>query len=251
MTYSLRQLMIAAAAREIRDGEHVFVGMRLPLLAFLVAKGTHAPDAIGYYENGVIRQSPAARMLYTMSDPPNILGATLCTDMLGVMAPLQRGRIDLGFIGGAEVDRLGNLNTSYVAGEGKTVRLPGSGGGSDIASLAHRLVIIMPHERRRLVERVSYITSSGYGDGSGWRQRVGLKRGGPSALITSLAVFRFDRASGEAFVASVHPGVTMEQVKEQTGWAVRFADDLRETSAPWGEELEVIRRYDPSGFWSS
>lgn len=251
MTFSLRQLMIAAAAREIRDGEHVFVGMRLPLLAFLVAKGTHAPDATGYYENGVIRCSPAGRMLYTMSDPPNIAGATCCTDMLGVMAPLQRGRIDLGFIGGAEADRFGNLNTSYVQTGDKLVRLPGSGGGSDIASLAHRLVIIMPHEKRRLVERVSYVTSPGHGDGNGWRERAGLKRGGPAALITSLAVFRFDRASGEAFVASIHPGVSKEQVREATGWNVRFASDVETTPEPREDELAVIARFDPSGFWSA
>lgn len=243
--------MIAAAAREIRDGEHVFVGMRLPLLAFLVAKGTHAPDATGYYENGVIRCSPAGRMLYTMSDPPNIAGATCCTDMLGVMAPLQRGRIDLGFIGGAEVDRFGNLNTSYVHTGDTLVRLPGSGGGSDIASLAHRLVIIMPHEKRRLVERVSYVTSPGHGDGNGWRERAGLKRGGPAALITSLAVFRFDRASGEAFVVSIHPGVTRDSIEQQTGWPVRFAENVAMTEAPSEQELAVIQQFDPEGFWSS
>src|SRR5213075_1892613 len=109
-TYSLGELMVAAAAREIRDGEVVFVGMRLPLIAFVVAKRTHAPNAVGLFENGVIRATPAPELIYTMADPPNILGATQCLDMMGVMSLLQSGRVDLGFLGSAEVDRFGNLN---------------------------------------------------------------------------------------------------------------------------------------------
>src|SRR5437879_11544818 len=114
MQYTLNELMVAAAAREIKDSEVVFVGMRLPLIAFVVAKKTHAPNAIGLFENGVIRSTPAAELIYTMADPPNILGATQCLDMLGVMSLLQSGRVDLGFLGAAEVDRFGNLNYTEV-----------------------------------------------------------------------------------------------------------------------------------------
>src|ERR671923_967696 len=115
--YTLNELMVASAAREIRDGEVVFVGMRLPLIAFVVAKKTHAPNAIGLFENGVIRTSPASELIYTMADPPNLLNATQCLDMLGVMSLLQSGRVDVGFLGAAEVDRFGNLNSTEVSTE--------------------------------------------------------------------------------------------------------------------------------------
>src|SRR5215467_14944971 len=142
MPYTLNELMVAAAAREIQDGEVVFVGMRLPLIAFVVAKKTHAPTAIGLFENGVVRSTPAPELIYTMADPPNILRATQCLDMLGVMGLLQSGRVDLGFLGAAEVDRFGNLNSTQVQGPHGLIRLPGSGGACDIASLAHRFVAL-------------------------------------------------------------------------------------------------------------
>src|SRR5215472_4059807 len=177
MSYTLNELMVAAAAREIRDGEVVFVGMRLPLIAFVVAKRTHAPNAVGLFENGVIRTTPAPELIYTMADPPNILGATQCLDMLGVMSLLQSGRVHLGFLGAAEVDRFGNLNSTEVQSPKGMVRLPGSGGACDIASLAQRFVVFLEHTRQRLPERVSYITSPGNGDGPSWRKHVGLPRG--------------------------------------------------------------------------
>src|SRR5436309_11346985 len=179
-SYSLNELMVCAAAREICDGELVFVGMRLPLIAFVVAKKTHAPNAVGIFENGVIRNSPASQLIYTMADPPNILGATQCLDMLSVMSLLQSGRVHLGFLGAAEVDRYGNLNSTQVRGPKGLIRLPGSGGACDIASLARRFVVLLDHDMQRLPERVSYITSPGNGEGGNWRQRVGLPRGGPS-----------------------------------------------------------------------
>ena len=266
--------MVAAAAREIKDGEVAFVGMRLPLIAFVVAKKTHAPNAIGLFENGVIRATPSSELLYTMADPPNILGATQCLDMLGVMSLLQSGRVDLGFLGAAEVDRFGNLNSTQVRtmqtrttpraagakpesgeGAGKLVRLPGSGGACDIASLAHRFVALLEHAKNRLPERVSYITSPGNGDGVRegvpWRKRVGLPRGGPSAVITSKAVLRFDVASGEAYLASHHPGVSVEEVLANTGWPLRVADVVTETAAPSEAELKAIHEYDTKGFWTS
>src|SRR6516165_1748753 len=172
--YSLGELMVCAAAREIHDHEVVFVGMRLPLIAFVVAKKTHAPNAVGLFENGVIRNTAAEELVYTMGDTPNIKGATQCLDMLGVMSLLQGGRVDVGFLGAAEVDRFGNLNSTEVRSGERLIRLPGSGGASDIASLAHRFVVLLDHTRRRLPERVSYITSPGNGDGRGWRKRVGL-----------------------------------------------------------------------------
>lgn len=248
--YTPGELMIARAAREIRDGEVVFVGMRLPLLAFLLAKTTHAPTAVGLFENGVLRDSPAEAPLITMSDSPNILGARMCMGMETVMGLLQSGRVQLGFIGGAEVDRFGNLNTTRVSDGERAVRLPGSGGACDIASLAHRLVAVMKHEKRRFVERVGYVTSPGYGTGGAWRAEQGLVRGGPAAVITDKAVLTFDPTSREMVLSSVHPGVTVDDVRALTGWPLAVASHVATTEEPTPDDLAAIRRFDPEGFWS-
>jgi len=248
--YTLGELMVATAAREIRDREVVFVGMRLPLIAFVVAKRTHAPNAIGLFENGVIRATPARELIYTMADPPNILGATQCLDMLGVMSLLQSGRVHLGFLGAAEVDRFGNLNSTQVEGAKGLVRLPGSGGACDIASLAQGFVVLLEHSKQRLPERVSYITSPGNGDGPGWRQRVGLPRGGPSAVITTKAVLRFGK-DGAAYLASVHPGVELDDVVSNTGWKLQISETLSQTPEPTRAELTAIREYDRDAFWTA
>jgi glutaconate CoA-transferase subunit B len=250
LNYSLSELMVCAAAREIRDGELVFVGMRLPLIAFVVAKKTHAPHAIGLFENGVIRSTPASQLIYTMADPPNIRDATQCLDMLGVMSLLQSGRVDLGFLGAAEVDRFGNLNSTQVHGEHGMVRLPGSGGACDIASLAHRFVVLLEHKKERLPERAAFMTSPGNGDGPGWRKRVGLPRGGPSAVITTKAVLRFGK-DGEAYLGSIHPGVDLEDVLANIGWKLKMADAVETTAEPSSAELQAIREYDKEGFWTS
>jgi glutaconate CoA-transferase subunit B len=248
--YTLNELMVVAAAREIKDGEIVFVGMRLPLIAFVVAKKTHAPNAIGLFENGVIRSTPSPELIYTMADPPNIRGATQCLDMMSVMGLLQSGRVNLGFLGAAEVDKYGNLNSTQVNGKNGIVRLPGSGGACDIASMAHRFVSLLEHGKHRLPERVSYITSPGNGDGAGWRKRVGLPRGGPSAVITSKCVLRFGE-DGEAYVSTIHPGVTVEDVVANTGWKLKVAADWKPTPEPNQAELKAIRDYDTKGFWTS
>jgi glutaconate CoA-transferase subunit B len=250
--YTAQELMVAAAAREIADGELVFVGMRLPVLAFAVARSTHAPTALGLYEVGLMRAAPAEAFLGTMGDPPNVVGALWATRMSNVMALLAQGLVDLGFIGGAEVDRYGNLNTSYIGDfRSPAVKLPGSGGGADIAILSRRWVTLMSHEKRRLVERVSYITSPGHGDGTpGWRARNGLPGGGPASIVTTLGVLRFPPQGGEAFLASFHPGHSAEEVRAATGWDLKLAPDVRETLSPSDAELAQIRRYDPEGFWT-
>ncbi|HWX55695.1 MAG TPA: CoA-transferase [Verrucomicrobiae bacterium] len=248
--YTLNELMVVAAAREIKDGEIVFVGMRLPLIAFVVAKKTHAPNATGLFENGVVRSTPSPELIYTMADPPNIKGATQCLGMMEVMGLLQAGRVHLGFLGAAEVDKFGNLNSTQVQGKNGTVRLPGSGGACDIASLAHRFVALLEHTKHRLTERVSYITSPGNGEGTGWRRRVGLQHGGPAAVITSKCVLRFGD-DGEAYLATIHPGVTVDDVLANTGWKLKIADDVKSTVEPTQAELKAIRDYDKAGFWTN
>jgi glutaconate CoA-transferase subunit B len=242
--------MVAAAAREIHDGELVFVGMRLPMIAFAVAKRTHAPGAIGLFENGVIRDTPAPELLYTMGDPANVLGATYCGDMLSVMSLLQQGRVNVGFLGAAEVDRFGNLNTTWGSRDGQQIRLPGSGRACDIASLSQRTVVLLEHNRHRLVPKVGHITSPGNGTGNGWRRRQGLPaRSGPSAIITTMGVLRFGE-DGEGYLASVHPDVNVEDVLSNTGWTLRVADDLAVTAKPTDVELAVIREIDANRFWT-
>jgi len=251
--YTPQELMVVAAAREIADGELVFVGMRLPLLAFGLAKRTHAPSAIGIFENGLVRDHVPPPDLYTMSDAPNVCDGAWATGLVDVMQLLQRGDVNLGFIGGAEVDRFGNINTSVIgSADAPQVKLPGSGGGADIACLAQRLVSLMEHDRRRLRERVDFITSPGYGDGTpDWRQRQGLVRGGPSAVITTLGVLRFDPSSHEAFLASYHPFTSPTEVQANTGWSLQLDEDCAPTPPPTPDELRLIREADPHGFWTS
>src|ERR1700716_1052251 len=245
--YTAQELMVAVASREIRDGDLVFVGMRLPMLAYAVARNAHAPSARGLFEVGLMRDQPADACLGTMGDPPNVAGALWATRMSNAMALLAQGEVDLGFIGGAEVDRFGNLNTSYVGDPASpTVKLPGSGGGADIAILSRRWVTLMSHERRRLVERVSFVTSPGHGDGTaGWRKGNGLLGAGPVAIVTTLCVFRFPEGGGEAYLDSIHPGHSLEDVRANTGWPVEPRADVKETRAPTAFEIEVIRKVRP------
>ena len=248
--YSTQELMIIAAAREIRDGELVFVGMRLPITAYGVARLTHAPNAVGMFEGGVMRYAPAEETLYTMCDPANQRNAAWTTGLIQVMGHLQAGRVDAGFIGGAEIDRWGNINTSYIGGlEDVQVKLPGSGGAADIAAMSKRLIAIMNHEKRRLVERVSYITSPGYINGEGGRAKAGIAVGGPAAVITDKAVLRPHGPAKELHLSSVHPGHTADEVIENTGWELKTAPDMTETPAPSDAEMTALHQVDREGFW--
>lgn len=252
MTVTPRERMVLRAAREIREGETVFVGTRLPLLAYLVAKATHARGATALYENGLIREEAAREILFTMGDPPNILDATCASTTIDVMGMMQAGRVDLGILGAAEVDRYGNLNSTEVPAEGgATVRLPGSGGAADILSLARRTIVLVPQEKRRLVERVAFRTSPGRGDGAGWRERVGLPSGGgPSAIVTTHAVFRFDRAIEEAYLYEIYPGVSVDHMLVRMSWEPRIAQPVGLTRPFSDEEIGALRRIDPEGFWT-
>jgi len=248
--YSTQELMIIAAAREIRDGELVFVGMRLPITAYGVARLTHAPNAVGMFEGGVVRDAPAEETLYTMCDPANQRNAAWTTGLIQVMGHLQAGRVDAGFIGGAEIDKWGNINTSYIGGrEDVQVKLPGSGGAADIAAMSKRLIAIMNHEKRRLVERVSYVTSPGYIDGEGGRARAGIAAGGPAAVITDKAVLRPHGPANELHLSSVHPGHTADEVIGNTGWELKTAPGMTETPAPGEAEMTALHQVDREGFW--
>jgi glutaconate CoA-transferase subunit B len=247
--YSIQELMIIAAAREINDGELVFVGMRLPITAYGVARLTHAPNAVGLFECGVARYAPASDMLYTMGDPPNQLNAAWCTGLIPVMSQLQRGRVDAGFIGGAEVDRFGNVNTSYIGDFNKPkIKLPGSGGAADIAAMAGRLLVIINHQKRRLVEKVDYVTSPGYLDGGDSRAKAGLG-GGPAAIITDRGILRPLGALNEMHLASIHDGHSVDEVRDNTGWDLKISPDLVDTPPPTDGEMAALHEIDKEGFW--
>ncbi len=248
--YSTQELMIVAAAREIADGEVVFVGMRLPIMAFGVARLTHAPNTVGLFECGIVRHEPADDMLYTMGDPPNQIGAAWLTGTVQLMGMLQAGRVDIGFIGGAEIDRFGNINSSYIGDfRAPKVKLPGSGGAADIAAMSGRLLAIMNHEKHRLVPKVSYVTSPGWLDGGTSRAASGLRRGGPTATITDRAILRPHGPDGELHLASWHPDESADSVRAHTGWDLKLLAGARETPPPNAAELEALHRIDRDGFW--
>ncbi len=251
MEYTPQELMVAAAAREIHDGEVVFVGMRLPLIAFALARRPTRPRRSACSSAGSCAIRPRPELLYTMGDGPNIAGATWCARMADLMGMLQAGANRPGL---SAVPRSTAMAISTPPISARAPRRRSScraaAAPSDIACLSQRLLIIMAHERRRFVERVGYITSPGYGDGPGWRERVGLPRGGPAAVITTLGVLGFDPATKEAVLRSYHPGQSPETLRASTGWDLKVAGDAGETPAPTAEELAIIRRYDPQGFWT-
>ena len=252
LEFSTQELMIIAAAREIKDGERIFVGMRLPITAYGVARLTHAPNAVGLFESGVARYQPADGMLYTMCDGPNQVGAAWTTGLIQMMGLLSGGRIHAGFIGGAEIDRFANINTSYIGNiDAPKIKLPGSGGAPDIAPMAERLIIAINHEKRRLVERVDYITSPGFLDGGDARKKLGLPGRGPAVVITDRAILRPHGPSNELHLASIHPGHTVDEVMDNTGWDLKSIPGFEETTPPNKDELVALRRIDKEGFWRS
>ena len=244
--FSPQELMVCQAARQLRDGEVVFVGIGLPNLACNLARRLHAPKLVLVYESGAVGADPK-RLPISIGDP------SLVTNSLGVFSMfdvfsfyLQRGLIDVGFLQGVQIDRFGNLNTTVIGDyQRPKVRLPGSGGACEIAILAKRVFVIAPQSKRSFPERVDFITSPGFIDGPEGRRKLGLPGGGPVMVITNLGCYEF--SDGEMVLTSLHPGCTVEQVRENTGWDVRISPQLKTTEVPNDEELRIIREdLDPS-----
>jgi glutaconate CoA-transferase subunit B len=247
MEYTRSELMAISAARELKDGEIIFVGIGLPNLATNLAKRTHAKNIKMIYEAGVIGANPT-RLPLSIGDPCLVSGAQSVCSMFEVFALyLQAGRIDVGFLEGAQIDKFGNIN-STVIGDYKTpkVRLPGSGGACDIASLARRILIITRHDKRRFPEKVDFVTSPGFLGGKTERERLKLEGGGPEEVITDLGIMKFDRETGEMMLTSLHPGVKVEEVKQNTGWDIKISKDLEVTKEPSENELTILRELDPT-----
>jgi glutaconate CoA-transferase subunit B len=236
------EMMTVAAARALPDGATCLVGIGLPSTAANVARRLHAPRLVLVYESGTIGSRPPSLPL---SIGDGILAETADT-VVGVVEMfnywLQPGRIDIGFLGAAQLDRFANINTTVVGRyEQPDVRLPGAGGAPEIASSCREVIIVLRHGRDKLVETLDFVTSVGYGAGPGDRARLGLRGGGPSRVITDLGLLAPDPATCELVLTHVHPGVTVEQVRTATGWDLRLAEGLETTPPPTAEELEAVR----------
>jgi glutaconate CoA-transferase subunit B len=239
------ELMTVNAARLLRDGDVVFVGVGLPNLACNLARRTHAPGLVMIYEAGVIGAQPE-RLPLSIGDPTLVSGALSVCSMWEIFAfYLQRGLVSVGFMGGAQIDRFGNVNATVIGPYAHPkVRLPGSGGATEIAAWADRCYFITPHEKRRFPPRVDFHTSAGFLGGRAERQAAGLRGGGPAAVVTDLGILEPDD-NGELVLAAVHPGVDPEQALAQTGWDLRRLSTLRTTDPVAGDELSLLRQLDP------
>jgi glutaconate CoA-transferase subunit B len=240
--FTPNEMMTVAAARALKNDDVCFVGIGLPSAACNLARLTHAPGITLIYESGTIGTKPTVL-------PLSIGDGELCnTALTTVSVPemfrywLQGGRISIGFLSGAQVDRFANINTTVVGPYDKPkVRLPGGGGAPEIATSCGEIFIIMRQSKRSFVEKLDFVTSLGHGEGGDHRGRLGVKTKGPTRLVTDLCIFEPDPRSKEMTVVSVHPGITRQQIAENTGWPVRYAGSVAETPPPSAEELRVLR----------
>ena len=243
-TWTADEMMTVAAARSLRDGAACFVGIGLPSTAANLARRLHAPNLVLIYESGPIGAKPD-RLPLSIGD--GIL-ATTADSVVSVPEIfnywLQPGRIDVGFLGAAQLDRFGNINTTVIGGDYQhpKVRLPGAGGAPEIAASCREVFVIVRQSRRAFVERVDFVTSVGYGRGPGDRERLGLRGRGPVRVITDLGVLEPDPETCELTLTALHPGVGIDQAREATGWELRVADQLAATEPPTEQELAVLRR---------
>jgi glutaconate CoA-transferase subunit B len=245
-------MMIVAAARELAGQRVCFVGVGLPNIAVNLAARTVAPDLRLVYESGVFGARPA-RLPLSIGDPTIVTGAVAVTSMLELFGYyLQRGLVDVGFLGAAQIDRFGNINTTVIGDYAHPrTRLPGSGGACEIAINARKVFVIMRQSTRSFVERIDFRTSPGNLGGAEAAARIRREQGwmgsGPSVVVTDLGIYHFDD-DGEMRLDSLHPGATLERVRASMGWEVRLAADLADTPAPTAEELRLIREeLDPAG----
>ncbi len=241
MTYTRQELMIIEAARRLHDGDIVFVGTGLPLLATTLAQRRHAPNVVMVIESGVI--APLVRPTpISVSDPKVMHRAVKLGTLREVLGSLlQRGLVDVGFLGGAQIDRYANINSTLIARAGGFRRLPGSGGANDMASHCRRLLIVTQHEKRRFPERCDYVTSPGFLDGPGGRERVGLNPQFAVTVVTDLAVMASDPQTCALGITELMPGITVDDVIAQTGFTPGIAPHLRDVAPPAPEDLKVLR----------
>ena len=251
LSYSSSELLIINSARLLQDGDVVFVGVGLPNLACNLAKRTHAPNLLMIYEAGIIGAHPS-RLPLSIGDPTLVSGALSVCSMYDIFTLyLQRGNVDVGFLGGAQIDRYGNINATVIGEYGKPkVRLPGSGGSKEIAAWANRCYVMTFHQKRRFPEKVDFMTSAGFLSGRNERTEANLRGNGPQAIITDLGIMKPDQ-TGELILTSLHPNKTKAQAIENTGWELKCADNLPITDPPSHDELAILREeLDPTGIYT-
>ncbi|GBF35255.1 3-oxoadipate CoA-transferase subunit B [Desulfocucumis palustris] len=249
-SYTASELMAITTAKEFKDWEVAFVGIGIPLVAGILAKRFHAPNLSIVYESGCIGPEKY-RVDFNVGDSSAADEALCLTSEWHVFGDLQAGYYDIGVLGGAQIDRFGNLNTTAIYGEGDykrpKVRLPGSGGGNDIGSSVGRVVIMMRLEKHRFVPRVDFLTTPGFLDGTpGARERAGLLGGGPVAVVTSKCVFRFHPETREMYLDTIYPGVEVDEIRQSVGWDLLVANELKVAEDPGEAELAALRAADPA-----
>lgn len=240
--YTPEEIMTSVASRELRDGEVVFVGIGLPNLACNLARATHAPRLLMIYESGAVGAMPE-RLPVSIGDPALVTGSLMVCGMADVFQFfLQNGRIEVGFLGGAQVDRFGNINTTVVGSyEHPRVRLPGSGGASEIAIHAKRTLVIGRMSPRAFPERVDFVTSPGHRSGGSTRRELGMPGAGPVRIITDKCVLEADPETGEMVLAAVYPGVDLATVRAGVGWPLRQTTRVEAIDPPSSEEVRLLR----------
>ena len=248
--YNLMELMVCVAARQLEDSKTAVIGTGMPLAAAMLAQKTAAPNLITMFEAGSIAPR-LMRLPISVADSCTQTGCILHGSMNEIMEACQRGIVDYTFLGGAQIDRYGNINSSMIGTnyQRPKVRLPGSGGANDLASLCWKTLVITPHDKRRFVAKLDFMTTPGYLTGPGARERAGLPPGtGPYKVISTLALMGYDPETKRMRVESLHPGVTKEDVIANTSFEMLFVDPLAITSEPTDEELHILReQVDPQG----
>lgn len=251
-SYNTAELVCISSARLLEDGKVVFGGAGLPLLSAILAQKTHAKTLTILFEGGVIGPFVVPGKLPPSTNEQRCaVQANMVLSITDVLLLQQRGYVDYGFLGGAQVDKYGNLNSSFIGDWDKpSVRLPGTGGGNDIASLS-KVIVSMHHEKRRLVEKVDFVTSPGYLNGGKSRREAGLITGGVYKVVTHLAILGFDEEEGVMCLEGLQPGITVDKVRENTGFDLLVKDNLYKASPPTEVELEILRTLDPDKKYTS
>lgn len=248
LNYSPAELMIINASRLLRDGDVVFVGVGQPNLACNLAKRTHAPNLVMIYEAGVIGAEPG-RLPLSIGDPTLVSGALSVVSMYDIFTNyLQRGNVDVGFMGGAQIDKYGNINATVIGDYAHPkVRLPGSGGSQEIAAWASRCYIMAPHQKRRFPQKVDFMTSAGFLNGRKERTDIEMRGEGILAVVTDIGILEPDK-SGEMILTHLHPGKTYQDAKDNTGWKLKSSEKVSSTNQLTDKELDILRReLDPTG----
>ncbi len=244
--YTASELLAILSARQLKDGQVVFAGVGIPLLAATLAQRLHCPGLTILFEGGVVGAFvEPGKLPPSTNDQRCTVRANMVLSSADVLLLLQRGYVDVGFMGGAQIDRHGNLNSSFIGDPAKPkTRLPGTGGGNDISSLTN-MIVTMKHEKRRFVEKVDFITSPGWIRGGRTRAESGLPTGGMFRVVTDLAVFGFDEQTRSLMALALNPGVTREEVQTNTGFEVQYSPDASITEPPTAHELATLRALDP------